>query len=62
MKPEDEDGRTLSVSNAFWQMVSPQKTVMLLCDKGVRADKHACVKCFKDEFNSDVKTERKQKK
>lgn len=28
---------------------------MLLCDKGVRADKHECVKCFKDELNADVK-------
>lgn len=28
---------------------------MLLCDKGVRADKHVCVKCFKDELNSNVK-------
>lgn len=28
---------------------------MWLCDKGVRADKHVCVKCFKDELNSDIK-------
>lgn len=28
---------------------------MLLYDKGVSADKHECVKCFKDELNSDVK-------
>lgn len=28
---------------------------MLLCDKGVRPDKHVCVKCFKDELNSDIK-------
>lgn len=28
---------------------------MLLCDKGVRADKRVCVKCFKDELNSDIK-------
>lgn len=28
---------------------------MLLCDKGARADKHECVKCFKDELNADVK-------
>lgn len=28
---------------------------MLLYDKGVRADKHVCVKCFKDELNSDIK-------
>lgn len=26
---------------------------MLLCDEGVRADKHVCVKCFKDELNSE---------
>lgn len=26
----------------------------LLCDKGVRADKHVCVKFFKDELNSNV--------
>lgn len=28
---------------------------MLLCDKGVRADKRVCVKCFKDELDSDIK-------
>lgn len=28
---------------------------MLLCDKGVRADKRVCVKCFKYDLNSDVK-------
>lgn len=35
---------------------------MLLCDKGVRADKHVCVKCFKDELNSDIKVQFERKR
>lgn len=35
---------------------------MLLCDKGVRADKHVCVKWFKDELNSDIKVQFERKR
>lgn len=35
---------------------------MLLCDKGVRADKHVCVKCFKDELNSYIKVRFERKR
>lgn len=53
MKPDDEAGRTLSVQSASWQ--TPQKRETCSCDKGVKADKHVCEKCFKDELNAVMK-------
>lgn len=56
MEPEDEAVRLLSVQSVSWQTVVPHRERgMLLCDKGVRADKHICVKCCKDELYFDNK-------